>query len=460
MPEVVVVGGGVAGLSAAWMVQQRGLDVLLLESTDRVGGKVRRAGVAGRAVDVGAEALLWRRAEGRDLVENLGLEATHPAPVGSSVWSRGALHPMPSGTLMGIPSDPDRLAGLLTPEEISRVRHEQVVEVADDLPLGELIAGALGDAVVDRLVEPLLGGVYAGHARLLSAEACLPQVKSAGERGDSLLSLAGSAASQAAERVDEPVFGTVSGGLAGLPERVAQDLLDGGATIRTGSVVRAMARVSGRWRLTLGETRAPEQLDADAVVLATPAAPTSRLLAPHAPEAGRALATIEYASMVIVTYAFARASVPESMRTRSGFLVPPVDGRRIKAATFSSAKWPWLAEAEPDLTYARVSLGRHREESALQVPDAELIAVGLADLGEALGGELPLPVDAHVQRWGGGLPQYLVGHRERVARIMRSAGELPGVALAGAAYDGVGIPACIGSGARAAESVATHLGRG
>jgi protoporphyrinogen/coproporphyrinogen III oxidase len=191
----------------------------------------------------------------------------------------------------------------------------------------------------------------------------------------------------------------------------------------------------------------------DAVVLATPAAPTARLLAEVAPPAARELAEIEYASTAVVTLAFRAADVPLLAETHaSGFLVPPVEGRRVKASTFSFAKWDWVREAGDGLLLLRTSLGRHREEATLQVTDDELVSVSLSDLAAAIDLDA-VPVDTHVQRWGGALPQYAVGHLDRVARIRAAVAGVPGLALAGAAYDGVGIPAVIGSGHRAAAQI-------
>ena len=139
--------------------------------------------------------------------------------------------------------------------------------------------------------------------------------------------------------------------------------------------------------------------------------------------------------------------------TTSGFLVPPVEGRAIKASTFSFAKWDWVRAAGGDLVVLRTSLGRHGEQVALQAPDDELVARSRADLAE-LAGLAGEPVDTHVQRWGGGLPQYALGHVDRVARVRAEVARVPGLALCGAAYDGVGIPAVIASARAAAEQVA------
>ncbi|MFE4606556.1 protoporphyrinogen/coproporphyrinogen oxidase, partial [Kitasatospora indigofera] len=157
--------------------------------------------------------------------------------------------------------------------------------------------------------------------------------------------------------------------------------------------------------------------------------------------------------MALVTMAFRRADLP-GPPAGSGFLVPPVDGRQIKASTFSSNKWGWLERSAPDSFLLRTSLGRHREEQALDLPDEELVARSLADLGEAVG-LTAKPYDTAVTRWRAGLPQYPVGHLDRVARIRAGAERLGGLALCGAAYDGVGIPACVASARAAVDKVLT-----
>jgi oxygen-dependent protoporphyrinogen oxidase len=236
--------------------------------------------------------------------------------------------------------------------------------------------------------------------------------------------------------------------MARLPEAVAAGLV-----VRTGATVRELMRTGTGFALTLGPTTAPQRIEADAVVLATPAAPTARLLAGIVPGAAAELADVESASVVVVTLAVRAVDAPElASAGSSGFLVPPVEGRRIKASTFSFTKWDWVrAAGAPDgLLLLRTSLGRHGDAVALQASDEELVAWSLADLHDAIG-LTARPVDTHVQRWGGGLPQYAVGHRDRVARIRAAVTGVPGLAVCGATYDGVGIPAVIGS-ARAAAA--------
>ena len=384
--------------------------------------------------------MLNRRPEGVVLARELGLDVVHPAVQSSRIWTRGALRPLPR-SIMGVPLDLQELreSGVLSAEGLARVEAEQPgLPVDDDLSVGDLVASRLGDEVVDRLVEPLLGGVYAGHARRLSARATVPQ----------LVFLAGNGPLLDAEvpASDVPVFAGLRGGMGGLTEALAERV-----SVRTDATVRELARTESGWAVVVGPTTHPDRLEADAVVLATPAAPTARLLRDVVPAAAAELARIEYASMAVVTLAFDGAGISAgSMSESSGFLVPPVDGRAIKASTFSFAKWGWVREAgaQHGLVHLRTSLGRHGEEATLQRTDDDLVAVSLADLAEATGVTAP-PVATHVQRWGGGLPQYAIGHLDRVARIHAAVTEVPGLALCGAAYNGVGIPAVIASARKA-----------
>ncbi|MET1062835.1 MAG: protoporphyrinogen oxidase [Aeromicrobium sp.] len=432
--RVAVVGGGMAGLAAAHELATAGVEVVVLEGSDRLGGKLRLGEVGGLTLDLGAESILARRPEGLDLIHAVGLDdrVVHPATITASIWTHGALRAMPP-TVMGIPADP---AALLA-SGIADMPDPRILPAPDeDISVAEFVTARLGRDVLDRLVEPLLGGVYAGHTDQLSLRATTPQIAAL---GDDLLTAA--AEHRAAATATGPVFAGLVGGVGQLPAAVAATP---GIEVRLDATVRAVGRTPEGWRLSVGPTTDVEVVDVDAVIIAAPAPAAARLLAEEAPDAAFALAAIDYASMAIVTFVLDDAVVPEG----SGFLVPPVDGTFIKAATVSSSKWGWIGES--GRTVIRTSVGRAGETTLLQHDDADLAARALADLRAAFG-SLPDPTDRVVQRWGGGLPQYEVGHLDRVETVERSVAGVPGLEVCGAAYRGVGIPAVIGSGRAAAR---------
>ncbi|WP_344671318.1 protoporphyrinogen oxidase [Catenulispora yoronensis] len=474
---MAVIGGGISGLAAAWYVKQAApqTTVTVFEGSPRLGGKLAVGEVGGVQVDLGAESILNRRPEAVDLVRAVGLaeDVVHPASISASVWSRGELVPMPKGHLMGIPADPAVLAGLLSPAGLkraesgpslpSRARLRAEAET-DDVAVGTFVADRFGPEVVDRLVEPLLGGVYAGHAAEISLRAAVPALVPAYESGEPLDEavariLGAQPAAESAKTSPDtapsptptPVFAGIRGGIGRFPTALAQACEAAGIEIRRTAMVRELSRTPDGWRLVSGPVPAAEAHAFDAVIVAVPGTPAARLLQDAAPVAAAELAGIEYASVALATFVFDDAALPGG----SGFLVPPSDGRFIKASTFSSEKWSWLAESAKGRTVVRASVGRHRETADLQRDDAELAALALADLRTALGrpDALGTPLDAHVQRWGGGLPQYAVGHVARVARIREAVASQPGLAVCGAAYDGVGIAACVASARRAAREI-------
>jgi oxygen-dependent protoporphyrinogen oxidase len=240
----------------------------------------------------------------------------------------------------------------------------------------------------------------------------------------------------------------IRGGIGTLPLAVARSVRARGGDIVTDAPVTELRRTAPTgWRVVAGE----RVLHADAVVVAVPAPAAARLLRAEAPAAAAELAAVEYASMALVTLAYRRSdagALPEG----SGFLVPPVDGRTIKASTFASRKWGWIAEEDPGLVVLRTSVGRYGETEILGRDDEGLVAVSRHDLKEATGLDAE-PVATRVTRWTDGLPQYPVGHHARVARVREHVAALPGLAVCGAAYDGVGIPACVASAYAAVDQI-------
>jgi oxygen-dependent protoporphyrinogen oxidase len=458
--RVVVVGGGISGLAAAYDLARAGAAVTLLEASERLGGKLHADEIAGVPVDLGAESLLARRPEAIELAREVGLgdDLEPPAVLGAKLWTRGRLRPMPPGGVMGVPADLGPLAssGVLSTAGLARIPLDHVLprtDVGEDVAVGRFVAARLGREVVDRLVDPLLGGVYAGDAYEISLRAAMPQLYAAAREGRSLIEATRALQRKAAAaQRGGPVFNGIRGGVGRLPQAVADACRAAGVTVETGAAVRELRRSGPHgWQVVLAD----RALTADAVVVAVPAPAAARLLAAEAPAAAAELSAVEYAGVALVTMAFRRRDVHQ-LPVGSGFLVPPVDGRTIKASTFSSHKWGWLGEAGGDTFVLRTSVGRHGNEADLAWDDTDLVRLSREDLGEAVGLRAA-PVAARVTRWDAGLPQYAVGHVGRVARIREQVGKLPGLAVCGAVYDGVGIPACVGSGRRAAREV---LGRG
>lgn len=418
MTRFAVVGAGLAGLAAARELSSHGHEVVVLEASDLVGGKVRASEVGGQLVDEGADAMLRRVPWGVELATALGLELVAPATGAASLWT-DRMRPLPAGTVMGIPTDLEAVRDV-----VGVVRETPGEPVTEDLSVGMLVRSRLGDAVADQLVDPLLGGVYAGSADGLSVRATLPQLWPHLAEHRSLLEAARAARGVP---IPGPVFAQTVGSLGLLPAAVAE-----GLDVRLSTTVRGLARTATGWRLETGSAADPAYLDAEGVVLAVPAAPAARLLADHV--GTEELAAVRYASVAIITLVLDGRSPGSG----SGYLVPAVTGRATKAVTFTSRKWD-----RPGPAVVRASVGRAGEESTLQRDDAELVELVCTELGAALG-NLPTLLDSRVTRWGGGLPQYAPGHLDLVRRLRDRLP--PGLAVAGAAYDGVGVPAVVRSG--------------
>ncbi|MDQ4009361.1 MAG: protoporphyrinogen oxidase [Actinomycetota bacterium] len=465
-PRVAVVGAGISGLTAAYRLRTLlgpTAQIVLVEGSRRLGGALRTVELAGLPLDVGAEAFLMRRPETVRLIKELGLDGqlTHPTPVVPTVRVGGRTVALPTRTLLGLPGSAADVAGLLSPQGTQRVAAEPTVPLCwqpgCDVAVGLLLRERAGDELVDRLVDPLLGGVYAGRADALGLRATLPAVATALDRGaGSLLAAAAAALPPRTPRGGDPspVFGTLFGGLSGLV-----DALVAAAAVRArlGLPVRGLTRTLGGWRLALGSTTQAEHLDVDAVVLAVPAPALRRLLADPLPAASTVVGRVEVASSAVVGLALPLAAA-RALPKASGVLVAASEAQNeslsVKAFTFSGRKWAHASSHEALLI--RASLGRHGEARMLQRDDAELVDAVRADLA-ALTGITAAPVATVVARWGGGLPQYAPGHLDAVAALERDVAGSAGLAVAGATLHGVGVPACIATAETAARRIAEYL---
>lgn len=454
--HVAVVGGGISGLTAAWALTQSPTAprVTVLEASGRIGGKLVLSETGGVVLDGGAESVLARRPEAVELIREVGLgdQLEHPAVQGAGVLVNGTLRPLPRRQVMGIPYDVRELAasGVMSASGLLRLPLDRLLpatHLGDDVAIGEYVAARLGHEVVDRLVEPLLGGVYAGHAAELSLGATLPDVLAAA-RGERSLLEAMSRLRAAVPADDAPVFASVRGGLGRLPAAVAHA---SGARVRLDTPVRSLRQVGGRWRLGLDVG----SLDADGVVLAVPAPAMAGILAPVSAGAVAELAALRYASVALVTAVYPRAAL-DTLPGGTGFLVPPAEDRVIKAVTYSSLKWAWLAEDFPDVVVLRASVGRFGESHDLARGDDDLTWAALGEVA-AVTEVQDAPLATSVTRWDDALPQYAVGHPQRVQRVRSALDDATGLAVCGAALDGVGVPACVASARAAAARVLADL---
>lgn len=430
-PEVAVVGGGITGLATAWFLRDRA-SVAVYEASDRVGGKIQTASLLGMPVEAGPDTFLARVPWAVDLCRAVGLgdELIEPATGRAYVWTRGGLRPLPEGTVLGVPRRLGPLArsGIVSPWGVARAALDLVLprseDAGGDRSVRDVVGRRFGPEVVGRLVEPLLGGIHAGRADRLSLAAVAPQVAEAAASRRSLLW--GLRKAPAATSGNEPVFMGLRGGLQTLVDRLAQDV-----DVRLNTRVDALADVQ-----------------ADHVVLAVPAYAAASLVPG---EAASELKAIEYASVATVTLAYAPDALAGPL-DGSGFLVPRIDGRLITACTWTSSKWPHPGADGESMVLLRASAGRIGDDRALRIDDGTLVVRIHGELAEAMGLRSP-PTASLVVRWPRSFPQYDVGHADRVARIE---GLLPpNVSVAGAAYHGVGIAACI----RDAQRVAARLVR-
>ena len=445
--RVLVVGGGITGLAAAVdLVDDPSIDVELWEAADRLGGKIATSAFAGLDhIDEAADAYLTRVPHAVDFARRVGLDSddlTAPTGAGAMVWHDG-LHSIPAGIVLGVPASirPFVTTSLLSWKGKLRAAAEPFLPRTDpDDSLGRLIRARFGDEVHDRLVDSLVGSIYAtdtDHSSL----AAIPQLADLATKHRSLL-LGGMRVRRRAPATaaGTPIFGTPRHGMARLIDAAAAHVTNRGGTLRTATPVTAIEPDGVGWRVD-GERF-------DAVVLASPARPTAPLLAAVSATASAGLASFEHADVIMVRLTVAAGEWPQRLVGRSGYLVPKPDQRHVTAASFASQKWAHWAPADGS-QILRVSLGRDGLPVA-HLDDQAAIRATVEETGHHLGFDLQ-PGDTSVTRWFGAFPQYRPHHQRTVADVERS---LPAtIALAGASYHGIGIPACIASATKAAAQI-------
>ena len=457
--SVVVIGGGISGLATATRLAER-LDpasVVLIEGESRLGGKIRTERTGGFVLEGGPDCFLAAKPAGVELCRHLGiadrLVGTNPDLRRSYVKREGRLHPLPDGITGLVPS---RLMPLLTTGILSlrgrmRAGLELLVPRARSTA-EESVAGfsrrRFGGEAYDWLIEPLLSGIFAGNGEDLSLESTFPQLRQTELRDGSLLKPLLTARVRARGPSTTPAgFVTLPGGLAELVDALTTRLA--GSRVLTGTKVQSISgAVVGRgYRVELTDGRS---IEADAVVLATPAHASAAIVESLDPDLAEALRGIPFVSTATVSLAFERGAIPAPL-DGYGYVSPRVEGGPLVACTWTSNKFPGRVPA--DAVLVRYFVGRAGLDQIVHAGDAVLLDLVRDEL-RAVHRITAAPLLSSIVRWPGGMPQYTLGHGKRLGRIAARAATHPGLQLVGASYRGVGIPDCIASGWAAADGVA------
>lgn len=457
-PRVTIVGGGISGLAAAYRLT-RYLDgrlITLVEANSRLGGKISTEHIGEFIIESGPDSFLAAKPRGIGLAAEVGLRddliAVTPRGHRAYVLWRNRLHELPEGLTGLVPTRLGPLArsSLLSPIGKARAAADYLIparELSEDEPLGGFIRRRLGAEAWERLVEPLMAGIYAADGDALSLMATFPQLRLAEQTHGSLIrGVLANRKHSATDQAPKPAFLTPKLGLSQLVEALTERLSLAGVTILTDAPVVSITGSPGAFELEL--ERGPT-ISTAAVILAVPAFIAGDLVSGLDSALANELRAIPYSSTAIVTFAFRGDHLRHPLDAH-GYVVPRAMGGPILACTWSSRKWRHRAPQGWELI--RVFLGRTGQDDILAADDHALVRVARDELGTRLGIGAP-PDLLRVQRWPRGMPQYLLGHRERVKRIEELAGTVPGLFLASNALYGVGIPDAIASGEKAADAV-------
>lgn len=456
--RVAVLGGGITGLAAAHRARELGADVVLLEASERVGGVIATERRDGWVLELGPDSFVTDKPQAAELSRRMGL-ARDLLPTNDRFRRTLVVH---DGRLEALPEAfqllaPARLLPFLRTPILSLggklaalrdlVAPRGGPPPGGDESLASFVRRRLGGEVLDRIAQPMVGGIYTADPERLSLAATMPRFIELERRHRSLILGLMRGAKETPAGTSGARFGlfvTLREGLESLVDALARSLPPG--SIRTEAKVAAVRRDDGRWQVEVAGG-APETVDA--VVVGLPAPHAAGVLRGESPALADELAGIPYASSAIVLLGWRRADVPRPLDA-FGVVVPEVERRRIIAASFSSVKYD--GRAPEGHVLVRVFLGGAMHPEAVAWDDATMIATARAELRDLLGIEAE-PVLSRVGRWPESMPQYHVGHQVRVARIRRLEADLPGLALAGNAYEGVGLSDCVRSAESAVAAV-------
>ena len=465
MTRLVIIGGGIAGLSAATYAltrpENRPDEVILLEKDDHWGGKITTERVDGFVIEGGPDTFIATKPWGMTLARELGiaerLHGSNPKQKNTYILHKGRLHPLPGGLTMMIPTDFAGMArtGLISWPGKVRMGLDFLLPPAKspgEESLGQFVGRRLGREAYEALIEPLMSGIYAGDGDLLSLQATFPYLRDLEVKHGGLVRGALAAKRERMKRNggaapgSRSMFVTPQTGLAELVEALVARLTELGAVLRLGAEVSGVqySVVSNQYSVFSDQYPA---LEADRLILATPAYASARIMRPHDPELAALLAAIPYASTATVSMAYPLSDVPRPL-DGYGYVIPSKEGRRALACTWTSTKFPH--RAPEGMALLRIFVGRAGQEDAIDWTEAGLLDIAREELRLTLGVTAE-PLLARTFIWPDAMPQYNVGHPARVQRIMAGLERWPGLALAGNAYHGIGIPDCIHSGELAVE---------
>jgi len=466
---VLIVGGGIAGLSAAYGLAESAtsrdspIQCTLVEAEPRLGGKILTEQVGGFVIEGGPDSFLSQKPWGVELCRRLGLAdrviGTNRDRRKTYVYSKGRLEELPEGLALGVPTKlgPFLKSGLLSWRGKLRLGAELLIprrSAREDESLGAFFRRRLGEEALERIIEPLMTGIYAGDADSLSIQATFPRFPEMERQAGSIIrALLGSWRRHQGEGPGGSPFVTLQGGLSEMVKALTARL--GRLRVLAGYRVRAV-RVSGAPRGYEVEIEGAAPLAVDALVLATPAYDAATLLEPLDGALGALLRGIPYASTATISLGFPREDFSHRL-DGYGFVVPRIEGRALLAVTWTSSKWSH--RAPDDAVLLRAYVGGAGRETVLERADDGLVSLVRAELRDMMG-ITEAPVLAKVYRWPRAMPQYLVGHLERLAAIDERLARWPGLFLTGAGYRGVGIPDCIGDGLDTAERVRAYFDKG
>ncbi len=472
MTRIAIIGGGISGLAAAFTLEEQRhagakVEYVLYESTSRLGGVLRTEHIDGCVVEAGPDSFVTEKPWAADLARDLGagdqLIGSNDADRKTYILTRGRLVEMPDGLMFMVPTKilPTGLSPLFSWKTKLRMTQELLHPpraVDHDESVADFVARHYGPEMVDRLADPLLSGVYGGEAANLSVRAVLPRFaemeRTHGSLGRAMLAARRKMNSSGPRKPALPLFTSLKDGMQHLAEMTVAHLTP--SSLRTNAPVEAIQMEAGTWVVSAGM----QSDQFDAVVVALPARAAANVLRMASPDLSAELASLDYSSSITVGLGY-NSDVRQSLPPGFGFLVPRSEGKRLLATTFVHNKFPH--RAPEDRALLRCFFAGANAENVWAFSDDEIVNIVRAELQQILGPQVlnscTEPLFARVYKWKAAMAQYGVGHLDRLERIERLRRRLPGLALAGNAYRGIGVPDCVRSGREAAKEVIQQIAK-